>query len=1177
MILEFIRLELQYRKKRPATWIYIGFVLLFSVFLGKYFNSGNTDIRSNGDLFSNIIISTFLFLPIVSAIMGVPNIRDNDYNLTSLLLSKPINRFNLFLGRFLGSFFFIFIIFFTYIFGTYFNFVLNHNTAPDAFWVKSLLIGFVVYALPNALFFSILFYGIASVIQKRGIIYSQGFIFLIGIQFLFTYSRNVPSKSIVRFFEPLGIYALRFDNMYVNTLDRQVWLPGFDDVTLLNRLFTIGISIIGFYVFYRFYKYEMPQSSIPQKKFLLQEIVPSAQTNPVILSYQTEFLFSNFIIFLKSTSFYFSIIIKEVFFRIVGVLGFIFMCFLLYNRFTASDRTPFPTTANIIPSISGTLMTILSVLSIYYAGDLIFKEKNVGFNPILDSSPIKKWLILASKLMGFMGAVTVLTCSMILFGVLFQVINGNTDIKWSAYFWEGFVMCILETFIWMCLFIFIQTIVASRSLGPIVAVAIYFAFGVGVNFGFENPLFSFNALNISGYNDWFGYGQYLEHYLWAKIYWLALGIVLFTMSIPLQLNEAAKNKWERFINFNRRLSTGMKATIAASLAIFVTVGYFIYFKVEYNGEGFQSYVEKRKLLADYERNFEKYKTIPQPKITKVFLAINLPKNRELTGKATYILTNKTTKPIQKLYIQEPFGDKAYFIKNISTNIGFKDSIDAHYGFHVLTLAKAMQPKDTLILTHEMAYFPQHFSYMSGQNMADIVENGSTFVANQHLISFGFNDSFVIEDNEDRQTENLEKFRKEAKISDLFFSQQNTTNTNADAIDLDLKISTEGNQAVVGLENCISKSSKDNKNTFHFTSKNIPYEFAFAVGDFKKTVEEINGIQVEYDIHPNHPEQLAIIQKATKDAILFMNERIGAFPFKSLVIAEAAPKSNEEFDVFPGMILLREKMMVSSGFDPDLKFDRTYETIVTAISEQWFSKKMAASKVQGNQILQTSINRFMASLIMAKNQSEEAKNDYIKQEHQRYRTAYRQLKDNEFKIDAIVDPKLVESRGSVILNSLAGTIGQVQVLDAIKKLYEEFVNTEKYPNYRDFMRILEQQVGADKKHYISEAFDSQIFYDHRLVDEIKTIKNKDNYTFILSFEARKYEIDNKNTEQNKPHNEPIEIGLLDKNDKILKIIEINLVLPKNKAYITFKEKPYKFIIDPRYKYFDLVRQDNMMKL
>ena len=108
MFYEFFIFEIKYRLKRPETYFFFLMLFLFSA-VGVMFVFQGIDlglVKKNAPL---VIAKTMgaitgLSMIIASMIMGVPVLRDFQYDVSSLIYVNPISKRDYLLGRFLGSF-----------------------------------------------------------------------------------------------------------------------------------------------------------------------------------------------------------------------------------------------------------------------------------------------------------------------------------------------------------------------------------------------------------------------------------------------------------------------------------------------------------------------------------------------------------------------------------------------------------------------------------------------------------------------------------------------------------------------------------------------------------------------------------------------------------------------------------------------------------------------------------------------------------------------------------------------------------------------------------------------------------------------------------------------------------------------------------------------------------------
>ena len=143
---EIFKFEIKYRIKRPETYIFFSILFLFSIVAFNFLSQGQNfgGIKENAPylISRTMAVVTGLFMIISSMIMGVPILRDFEYNMESLLFINPIKKRDYLIGRFLGSFVLLIFIFSGLlcgiILGDYMPWRDTSSLLPFDFWCKIL-------------------------------------------------------------------------------------------------------------------------------------------------------------------------------------------------------------------------------------------------------------------------------------------------------------------------------------------------------------------------------------------------------------------------------------------------------------------------------------------------------------------------------------------------------------------------------------------------------------------------------------------------------------------------------------------------------------------------------------------------------------------------------------------------------------------------------------------------------------------------------------------------------------------------------------------------------------------------------------------------------------------------------------------------------------------------------
>ncbi|MCO4821527.1 MAG: peptidase M1, partial [Flavobacteriaceae bacterium] len=180
------KFEIQYRIKRADTYVFFLFLFLFSIVgVDFVFQGADLGLMKNNSPF--VIAKTMgaitgIFMILASMIMGVSVLRDFEYEIESLIFSTTIKKKDYLLGRFLGAFAVLLVVFSGILFGMMLGeFMPWHH--PDNLLAFNALVyikTFLIITLPTLFFGAALFFVTGALSRNLVVVYTQGiFLFVI--------------------------------------------------------------------------------------------------------------------------------------------------------------------------------------------------------------------------------------------------------------------------------------------------------------------------------------------------------------------------------------------------------------------------------------------------------------------------------------------------------------------------------------------------------------------------------------------------------------------------------------------------------------------------------------------------------------------------------------------------------------------------------------------------------------------------------------------------------------------------------------------------------------------------------------------------------------------------------------------------------------------------------------
>ena len=1190
MVGKIIGFEIYYRLRRPATYIYFllifGFTFLMVTMPETTIGGAGEKLHINSPFVINSVALTFLIFGsfICAAICGVPVYRDFEHNSYELLFTTHVKKGQYVWGRFLGSYIFALIILTSILpaimLGTSMPWVEDSSTGP--FVVKAYLQTFVMFIIPNTFILSVLFFSIGSYLRSQVAIFAQAAIFIILYFTISLTTQDIDVKPWTTLFDPFGSTAFGEMTKYWTADEKNIQLLPFTGLVLYNRLFWIGIAGVIAVLFHRGFKFSVTD---PFSRFTKRIISSGAYDKNLGQSIQVPSFTSTgsfkeaFDQWKSLTLFHFSKIIKSVAFIILILcsVGFVLMGQMGLKMLYGISELP--VTYVIIDILSGNFRLFLIIITTIYAGELMWKEKSKNFDQIADSSPISNHRILLSKFSAITFMEIFALFLMMLTGMIMQAVHGFFDFQILTYLTNIFVIS-LPYFIILTFFIFfIHTLVRNKFLAHGIVVGFYIFSSFFPKIGLRHLLVRFGYIPTQPFSGLNGYLKFFYPTLIVELYWILLGVAMFTLSFLL-LKRGTETRFDtRFKQMRSSFKQGYgRWTLIGSLILFVGVGGLIY----YNTNVLNVYVKDkvgRHNAAEYEKRFKKYENYNQPTITSINLNIELyPKKSKCDVKGRYIIINKYDTPLDTFQIMlkpEMVINAVEFEEKASVIEKFKPK-----GFYVYKFEKSFAPHDTMWMDFDLSYAEKGF-HNGGRNTS-ILPNG-TFIRNEFLPFFGYEKGVEIGNKRRRKKEGLPKREEDifAEVTDSSMYDKLFISSNAGRIDFEATVGTESDQTIVTCGKLIDQWSKNNRNYFHYKTE-IPIWNFFTIlsAKYKVIKEHYNGVSLEIYYHPGHTYNLDNLMNGMKKTIDYCDDNFSPFHHKNLRIVEI-PRYFGGAQSFATTIPSSE----SSGFivDMDKKNDLNLPFYLAAheIAHQWWGHQVWSAQVKGMNMLSESLANYTALMIMEKEFGRDKIGKYLEHEQNIYlmQRAMEQKKESPV-YEVEFQSYVAYQKGSLAFYALKDIMGENSLNSALKRFVADYAYKEApYPTSLDLISYIRSSAPDSIQNFITDLFQKIILYENK-TDSVYYTKLDDNkYKVGIGVNTEKLETDTAGKQNSVPMDDYIDIGVFTKNgkeDSLIYLQKYHITVKNEVVEVIVDAEPSKAGIDPLYKLIDRNSDDNTKK-
>jgi len=1192
MLKEIFLFELSYRKNRAANYIYFAIIFIMAFFLVA--SPVLTGLGAVGQVKPNspYVITqltmslTYLLTMIVSAIMGVAIVRDFDHNTEAILFSTPMKKMDYLLGRFGGSFVVLILIFCGIWMGAMCGYYVGKIVPWQTDWKEKELLPFnawhyfqpfLFYTLSNLFIIGSIFFMSGALGRKTIVIYTQGIVLLVLSGIATSFLSDLESKEWAAMLDPFGDNTFSYITQYWTPSEKNTLLIPFEGVMLYNRLIWLGVAVAALIGTYYGFSFNVVRNSlirrkaVPAQKGILQ---PDSIIIPV--TKQVINLSTNIQQFIKLSVFYFRVVIKEIPFLAIIIVGMLFLFVSALNMNQMYGTHSYPTTYSVIELLGGFNLFFI-IVAIFYSGELVWKERDVKFNLIMDAMPMPSFIGLLSKFAGLLLIYVVMLFVLIVCGVIIQASHGYFRFELFLYFKSLYTGTITFLILYTLLSIFIQVMVNNKFLGFALCIVFFIIRGVLGQLGLEHNLWRFASGGLGTFSDMNVYGHYVTPFSWFQLYWFAFSILLFAIAVVFSVRGSEAVMKMRWKTGKLRLTKPMLTFAIATLCIFLFSGFYIY----YNTTVLNKFVksdDQEDQQEEYEKTLKKYEFLPQPKIVESNLKVDIyPYERDFIAEGFYWLKNKTNAPIKDIHIMHSPDDEMIidYVK-FDKEAAVKEKHE-EFRYFVYELATPLAAGDSIKMSFKSSFTTKGFQQGGGNT--NVVFNG-TFFNNQYFPSLGYNEGFEIGSDDERKKRKMKPKERMLERTDPRGLAQSLFGDDADHIRFEIVVSTAKDQIAIAPGYLQKEWEKDDRKYFHY-KMDAPMCNFYSIVSARYAVkrDKWNDVNLEIYYHPGHEYNLDKMMQGMKDALSYYSKNFNTYQYRQARIMEF-PRYASFAQSFANTIPFSEGIgFIAKVDDPDKDIDYVYYVTAHEMGHQWWGHQVMEAGVKGNAMLSESMSQYSALMVLKHKFTPEIMERYLKYELDRYLSGRAFERKKEQPLEFVEGQGYIHyQKASLIFFALQDYIGEDSVNAAFRRYNEEWrFKDAPYPTSADLLKHIRKVTPDSLKYIIHDMFETITLFENKTDSAFYKEVSKDQFEVTLKVSSEKLRADSTGTETNIPMNDWIDIGVYTKTkadkDSLIYLKKHKITRKENEFKILVKNKPRKAGIDPLHKLIDRHSDDN----
>jgi len=1177
--------ELRQKFRSISTYVY--FLMFFALamlwmaaaggaFAGATISfGGKTHINAPSSVSQTITFLGYLGIVIVAAMMGRAIQQDTEHNIWHFFYTSPINKFQYLAGRFLGAFFTLLFIFSSVGLGAWLGCYLPgiEPVHLGPIMPLSYILPYLFSLIPNLLIFGALFFTMGALFRRMLPVYVASVVLLIGYLASGPLLHDLDNKTLAALMDPFGSRAISLLTEYWSVADKNTKLVPLSGIYLTNRLIWSAFGFIMILTCFWRFNFAAISSTGRQKKERQAPAITSKRVTTAHTNFSTSGLLRMFI---AQTNLNLRETIKNIYFIAIALCGVLFMASTAPVITKMFGTSTYPVTYAVLEVLSGTFSLFMLIITTFYAGELVWRERDARMSQLFDTLPIPNSLPFLSKLLSLILLQGLLLFVLMIFGILFQTIKGYHHYELAEYSYQLFLVQWPDYMLIAVLAMAIQIIINNKYVGYFLMIAYYIAQVSLPGLGFEHPMLVYGDVPRLTYSAINGYGHFLPEIRWTQTYWSGIALILVSASMLFWVRGTTSD-WRGRLRL-AKLNTSRSITIIAAMGLlcFASAGCALFY---FNNilNTYKNTFDKQSEQATYETKYKQFERAPQPRITDVKLNVDIfPNVRRANISGEYVLTNRSSTSIQKIFITEDTDMGInHFIFDRESNADIQDK---QLGFYSFTLKQALQSGETLKLHFDLSVDPKTFLGMSKNGT--VLFNG-TFFNSGLMPHIGYQSHIEITEDKDRRKHGLKEKERMASRDDIKALQNNYISNDADLINFDATVSTSADQMAIAPGKFDREWSKDGRRYFHYTlDKPIWNFYSFQSGKFDVKTAKWNDVDIEIDYQHGHEYNLDRMIKGVQESLDYYTKNFSPYQHKMVRIIEF-PRYQSFAQAFPNTIPFSESIGFIAKVDDKDPKDIDYPFYVTAheVAHQWWAHQVLAGNSQGETVLSETLAQYSALMVMKHHYGEAKMRRFLKFELDRYLMGRGQERKKELPLALNENQQYLHyAKGSLVMYLLQDQIGEDKINQALHEVVMQYAyKGPPYPTSRVLVDAIRKVTPADKQGLIDDLFNSIILFENRALSASAKPLGKGTYEVNVEVAAAKFKADELGAEKEVLLHEWIDIGVDDKDGNSL-IRERHYI---DRKIMTFKllvhGEPAKAGIDPDNKYIDRTPDDNLIKV
>ncbi|MCC3159760.1 ABC transporter permease [Hymenobacter sp. 15J16-1T3B] len=1193
-------LELRYQLRRATTWLYFGalLVLAFLIVTANYLSDAQDGyflLNAPIVVASVAVVCSNFWLVIGASVAGEAAARDVQTRMHLLTYPAPTSKAAYLGGRFVAALALNGLVLLAVPLGMllamYGSGVEAELLGPFRAATYLSALGFIL--LPNAVFATATQFSVAT-LSRRAIGSYVGATVLLAVAYLLGLALQQAGewRHLV---DPMSYSSVMSYQLKWSPLERNARLVLSEGAFLLNRLFWLGASL-GLLAFtYARFQLVLPETRRkPQATQALpaEELTPRARlgwtTGQARPQARGRFGVATQLqqLRLLTGDAFWQLAKSKAGLPLLAILAAL-VGFTVQGNLKGRGTPLLPRTDFVLHQLTAPLTEpkffgiIIVLLTIFYAGELVWRDREARVSDITDAAPVPEWVLFASRLLALSLVLVAWVALLMTAGMVAQVALGGLTPEVGLYLQAFFGLQLVDYLLFAALALTVHVLVNQKFVGHLVALLAYGFIAFGAALGVEHKLVIFSASPGWTYTDMAGFGPTLAPWLWFKSYWSAWALLLMVVAVLGWVRGRETSAPARLQLVCRRFTRPLARVAAAATTAVLLAGGYIFYNTNVLHD-YTSAATQAAQRAAYEQRYGRYRNAAQPLLTGVQLQVEMhPRQRAVAIQGTYRLVNNSGAPIDSVHLAT--GTDA----GVETSaIAFDQPakavlVDAAQGYRIYALARPLLPGASLRLRFQVRHVARGFANDGAD--AQVQANGTTFRNLEWLPVLGYQPYRELDEAGARRAYGLAPRPATASLYDVAARRYAPF---AEQIRFEATIGTDADQTAVAPGTLRRTWTQAGRRYFQYATE-APIRNEYAVFSANYAVQEgiwrnpaagttQPAVAVQIFYPPGLAENPRRMLRSAQASLDYYTRQFGPYPHRQLRFV-AHPSYGFGNHAAPIDITADEGFFLLNPKADERGFDLVTAVVAHEVAHQWWGNQLKQAYVEGAGLITESLAWYSAMGVLEDNygpQHLQALLNYLREENETPRTRAAQplLQADDWYQNY--------RKGPLALYALSQYMGRDRVNGALRQLLTKHrPGTLPRPTSLDLYQELQAATPDSLQPLLRDLFKANTFWE--LAAQTATAKrlSSGQWQVTLQVQARKLAVDSAGTETKLPMREWVEIGAYapaqagEQVGKPLYLQRHQLRSGRQTVVLTLPRRPAQISVDPRNLLIDWNQMDN----